>query len=320
MKLILPFRIAERVEPEVPRVAPGCRIVHIDEDGNPDGDLSDADIFLRWWTPAPAFEKVIAVARGVRWVHTPSAGVDHLLAGPELAESDIVLTNSAGAHAVPIAEFVIMYMLCHVKRTRDLFRLLPENAWDFEERQELDELSGKTALLIGLGAIGQEIARRASAFGVHVIGSRRNPAPIEGVERVIGPDQWRTLLPRADFVIVASPLTAATRGMLGAAELAAMKPSAYVINIARGPIIDQAALVEALQAGRIAGAALDVTDPEPPAADDPIWQAPNIWVTPHISYSSPQTAERMVQIFLENLRRYARREPLLNVVDKAAGY
>jgi phosphoglycerate dehydrogenase-like enzyme len=320
MKLILPFRIAERVEPFIPERAPQCQIVHVDDQGIPDGVVADADIFLRWWTPNSVFRTILAAAPHLRWVHTPSAGVDHLLTTPELAQSDIILTNSAGAHSIPIAEFVMMYMLTHVKRSRDLFGLLPANAWTFEDREQLDELAGKTLFLIGLGAIGEEIARRASAFSMRIIGSRRTATPIPGIDLVVNSDEWRTLLPQADYVVVAAPLTPATRGMIGTAELAMMKPTGYLINIARGPIIDQAALITALNAGTIAGAAVDVTDPEPPAADDPIWQAKNIWVTPHISYSSPHTWNRSIQIFLDNLQRYAHGQPLRNIVDKEAGY
>jgi phosphoglycerate dehydrogenase-like enzyme len=320
MKLILPWRIAEKIEPEIARVAPQCRVVHIDEDGVADGDLSDADCFLRWWTNPEIFRKVLAAAPHVRWVHTPSAGVEHLLAAPELRESAITLTNSAGAHAVPIAEFVMLYMLTHVKRARELMQLHADDAWAFEEREQLDELAGKTLLLIGFGAIGEAIARRAAAFGMRVLASRRTPAPAEGVSLVVGAEGWRDLLPEADYVVLAAPLTETTRAMFGAAELARMKPTSYLINIARGPILQTDALIEALNSGQIAGAALDVTEPEPPPLDHPIWGARNIWVTPHISFSSPNTPERMVAIFLENLRRYAQGEPLMNVVDKQAGY
>jgi phosphoglycerate dehydrogenase-like enzyme len=137
---------------------------------------------------------------------------------------------------------------------------------------------------------------------------------------VVGADGWRDLLPQADFVVIAAPLTEATRGMIGAAEFARFQPGAYLINIARGAILDQAALISALKAGQLAGAALDVTEPEPPPDDDPIWDTPNVWVTPHISGSSPRTRERQFDIFFDNLLRYRARQPLRNLVDKEAGY
>ncbi len=320
MKLILPTRIAAQVEPLIPAIAPLCEIVHIDEQGIPDGDLADADIFLRWWTPHPIFRSVLAAAPHIRWIHTPSAGVEFILNVPEMQQSDIMLTNSVGAHSIPIAEFVMMYMLSHIKHVRNLFSLHPTDAWKFEDREQLGELSGKTVLIIGLGSIGQEITRRANAFGMRVIGSRRNPTPMQGIEQVVGADGWRTLLPQADFVVLAVPLTDATRQMIGAAELALMKPSGYLINIARGQILDTNALINALNSGQIAGAALDVTNPEPPPADHPIWAAKNIWITPHISYSSPRTPERQIAIFIENLGRYVNGQPLRNLVDREAGY
>lgn len=319
MKLILPSSIAAFVEPRLPEFAPGCQVIHIDDKGNPDSDPSQADAFFRWWLPNPVFTRVLGEAPHIRWVHTPSAGVDHILI-PEVTENNITLTNSAGAHAVPIAEFVMMYMLCHIKHTRSLMALHPENAWDFENRQDLNELYGKTVLVIGLGSIGREIARRASAFGMRVTGSRRTPRPMEDVAQVVGADEWRVLLPEADYVVVAAPLTEQTRAMVDAAALAQMKPGAYLINIARGQIIDTDALIEALHSGHLAGAGLDVTPEEPLPAQHPLWKAPNVWITPHISYSSPHTRERMFDIFLENARRYVSGEPLLNVVDMQAGY
>ena len=320
MKLILPLRIADQVEPHIAAIAPNCTVVHINEQGVPDGILADADAFLRWWTPGPIFRKVLSEAPQVRWVHTPSAGVDHLLVAPELAQSDIILTNSVGAHAAPIAEFVMMYILNHIKRAHELYGLHPADAWHFEDGRQLDELAGKVLLILGLGTIGQEIAIRAAAFGMRVMGSRRIPRSMPHFEVVVGADGWRALLPTADYVVVATPLTDATRGMFGASELAMMRPTGYLMNVSRGQVLDQSALIGALNQGQIAGAALDVTDPEPPTTDDPIWSAKNLWITPHVSYSSPRTPQRMVEIFLDNLRRYANGEPLRNIVDKQAGY
>jgi phosphoglycerate dehydrogenase-like enzyme len=239
---------------------------------------------------------------------------------PEVLEREIVLTNSAGAHAIQIAEFVLMFMLGHAKRVRDLAALTPTNTWERGRTLELDELHDKTLLVLGLGHIGQQIARRAAAFGMRVLGSRRRPGPLAGVERVVGEQEWRQLLPEANYVAIATPLTDATRGMLDAAALARMRPGAYLINIARGEIVDTTALIAALEQGRLAGAALDALPEEPLPPEHPLWRAPNVWITPHISASSPQTRERAIAIFLENLGRYRAGEPLINVVDKQAGY
>lgn len=319
MKLILPSRIADAVEPRLAEYAPGIAVVHVDQEGVPDGDLSDAEVFLRWWTSMEVLRRILAAAPRLRWMHTPSAGVDQVLT-PELIERDITLTNSAGAHAIPIAEFVLLFMLGHAKQARELAALTRENAWERARSLHLGELYGKTALIVGLGHIGQEIARRAAGFGMRVLGSRRHPRPVAGVERVVGEGAWRDLLPAADYVVIATPLTEATRGMFDAAAFARMKRDAYLINIARGEIVDTGALLAALHEGRIAGAGLDALPEEPLPPDHPLWSAPNVWITPHISWSSPHMRDRALDIFFENLRRYRAGEPLINQVDKAAGY
>ena len=319
MKFIIPTSIADKVEPQLRTIAPQAEVAHVDQEGVGDADLADAQVLLRWWMPATTLRRILAAAPRLRWLHTPSAGVDGLLI-PEVIERKIVLTNSAGAHAIPIAEFVLLGILGHAKCMRDLAALTPENAWQQERRLHLDELSDKTLLILGLGHIGREIARRAAAFGMRVIGSRRRPAPLAGVERVVGEDAWRALLPEADYVVIATPLTSATRGMLGAAALAQMRPSAYLINIARGEIIDTAALMAALEQGRLAGAALDVLPEEPLPPEHPLWRTPNVWITPHISSYSPRTSERAIAIFLENVRRDMAGQPFINLVDQQAGY
>lgn len=319
MKLIIAARIADVVEPRLRALAPDAAITHVDHEGTPDGDMSDAEALLRWWTPEAALRRILAGAPRIRWIHTPSAGVDNILV-PEVLERDILLTNSAGSNAIPIAEFTLMFMLGQAKRVRELAALTPENAWERAPQLRLSELAGRTALIIGLGHIGSAIARRAAAFEMRVIGSRRRAQPAPHVERVVGEGGWRELLPEADYVVIAAPLTSATRGMFDAAALAQMRRDAYLINVARGEILDTPALIAALHAGQIAGAALDVTPQEPLPPDHPLWGAPNIWITPHISWSSPQIRDRALDIFLENLRRYRAGEPLLNVVDKARGY
>ncbi|MEM8532672.1 MAG: D-2-hydroxyacid dehydrogenase, partial [Chloroflexota bacterium] len=276
IKLILPVRIAPDIEPHLQNIPLNISVVHLDTDGTPDGDISDADAMIRWWTPKDLLRRILSEAPALRWIHTPSAGIDGFVI-PELLERPITLTNAAGAHAIPIAEFVLMYMLSHVKRTQEMFALTPENAWEQGRHLHLSELYGKTLLILGLGGIGQEIVQRASPFGMRVFGSRRRPQPVEGVEQVVGEDGWRELLPEADYVVIATPLTESTRGMVDVAAFARMKPEAYLINIARGEIIDTQALLDALHEGRIAGAALDALPEEPLSPTHPLWQAPNVW-------------------------------------------
>ncbi|MEO7908199.1 MAG: D-2-hydroxyacid dehydrogenase [Roseiflexaceae bacterium] len=319
MKFIIPTSIADKVEPQLREIAPAAEVVHVDQDGAGDGDLSDAEVLLRWWMPPTTLRRIVAAAPRLRWLHTPSAGVDGLLI-PEVLDHKIVLTNSAGAHAIPIAEFVLLSLLSHAKHASDLAALTPEQAWARGRTLQLGELYEKTLVILGLGHIGQEIARRAAAFGMRVLGSRRRPAPIAGVERVVGDDAWRALLPEADYLVLATPLTSATKGMIDAAALAQLRPSAYLVNIARGEIIDTDALIAALEQGRLAGAALDVVPEEPLPAEHPLWRTPNVWITPHISSSSPRTSERAIAIFLENVRRDIAGQPFINLVDLQAGY
>ncbi len=318
MKLLIPQALAPLIEPRLSEMAPDLEVVRFDNTGEPEGDVSDVTMLLRWWTPVSALRRVLAAAPNLRWIHTPSAGVEHLLI-PEILERDIVLTNSAGAQAIPIAEFVLMYMLNHVKRAFDLKALAPDE-WERGENISCDELFDHTLLIIGYGNIGAEVAKRARAFGMRILASRRHPQPTDDVDLMVGEHGWRDLLPQADYVVLATPLTATTRGMFDADAFRRMKSSAYLINIARGQIVDTDALLDALHSRRIAGAALDALPVEPLPPDHPLWKAPNVWITPHISYSSPRTRERVIDLFFENLRRYLQGEPLLNAVDKTAGY
>lgn len=319
MKLIIPQALAPFIEPRLPEIAPNLSVVHFDDHGVTDGDVSDATMLLRWWTPIGLLRKTLAAAPNLHWIHTPSAGVEHLLI-PEILERDIVLTNSAGAHAIPIAEFVIMYILNHAKRAFELKAMKPED-WEIDEASYYcNEIFDSTMLIIGFGSIGEEVAKRAHGFGMRVLASRRRPQPAEGVDLVVGMDGWRELLPQADFVVLAAPLTEATRGMFDGDAFARMKSNAYLVNIARGQIVDTDALLAALHEGRIAGAALDALPVEPLPPDHPLWKAPNTFITPHISFSSPRTRQRLIDMFLENLRRFVQGEPLINIVDKEAGY
>jgi phosphoglycerate dehydrogenase-like enzyme len=314
MKIILPAQIRDQL---APRLSADQAVAWVDVDGNFDGDPSDAVAYFRWWTGRPVLEKVLAAAPGVRWLHTPSAGVDHILVGPVL-ERDISVTNSAGVHAIPIAEFVLALMLSRAKRLPGFAAAQAESRWD--RSQEPQELYEHTLLILGAGGIGQAIAERAAAFGMRVWGSRRSPRPVSGVERVVAMDGWRPLLPEVDYLVIAAPLTEETRGMVDAAALAALKPSAFLINIARGAIVDEPALIAALAEGRLAGAALDTFEQEPLPPESPLWTLPNVIITPHATAGSPRMRERQIDLFLENLRRFRNGEPLRNVVDKAAGY
>lgn len=314
MKIIVPEQIRAVLAPQIPA---GVSAVWVSAEGGFDGSPEGAAAYFRWWTGRPILEKVLAAAPAVRWLHTPSAGVDHLLIPPVL-ERDITLTNSAGVHAIPIAEFVLAYLLSHAKRLPAYAAAQAEARWDREA--EPGELYERTMFILGAGGIGQAIAERAAAFGMRVWGSRRSPRPTLGLERVVGTGEWRALLPEVDYLVVAAPLTEETRGIVDAAALAALRPGAYLVNIARGQLVQEPALIAALESGRLAGAALDTFDVEPLPAESPLWRLPGVTITPHATAHSPRMRERQIALFVENLRRFRNGEPLLNVVDKTAGY
>lgn len=257
----------------------------------------------------------LAACTRLRWVQCMYAGVDRLL--PELAGRTVALTSARGLHAHTMADHAYLLMLALARQLPRFVRQQDRAVWEFAPAREL---RGGCLVVVGLGATGQEIARRAPAFGLRVLGVRRHPSPVEGVEEVFGPDRLREALARADWVVLACPLTPETRGLIGRAELAAMKPGAALINLARGEVVDEEALVEALASGRLAGAGLDVFAREPLPADSPLWRLPQVIVTPHVAGSLPDYVDRAVELFADNLRRYLAGEPLRNRVDPARGY
>ncbi len=252
----------------------------------------------------------------LRWVHLFHAGVEKILC-PELAASGVILTCGKGAHAVPIAEHVFAFMLAHVKELARYRESQVRGIWD---RRPMGELDGKTVCVVGLGNIGREVARRAECFGMRVVGTRRSAGPVPHVETVVPPDQLTEILPLADFVVLTLPITAETEGLFGARDLAAMKHGAMLINVCRGQVVDQGALIDALKSGHLGGAGLDATDPEPLPADSELWRLPNVIITPHNSGMTAGVRERGVEMFCRNLRRFREGEPLHQQVDKKAGY
>lgn len=313
MKIIIPMTFAAYVEARILARYPDMQIVYTDDAGVPLADVSDATVFVRWWYAQDAFDQILTRAPNLKWVYTPSAGIEHMDLDT-MRQRGIVLTNAAGMHAIPIAEFIMMYVLTHVKKAAQLMHYARED-WEVTERTKLDELDGKTMAIIGLGGIGQATAKRAKAFGMRVVGSRRHPQPTPYVDEVVSDDKWQELLPQADVLVLATPLTDRTLGMLNAHAFAQMKSTAYVVNVARGNVINTDDLIEALRTHRIAGAGLDVQPEEPLPPTHPLWDAPNVWITPHIASSSPQTRTRMIELFVDNLERFITGNPLRHVVD-----
>jgi D-2-hydroxyacid dehydrogenase (NADP+) len=253
----------------------------------------------------------------LRWVQSWGAGVEWLLT-PGFADSPIMLTNAQGVYAIPIAEHVIALMLCFSRGLNHLVRNQEQRQW---RHSRVTELHGSTLGVVGLGGIGAEVARRGKCLGMRVIATRRRPErPSDSADEVRGPEDLPWLLGESDYVALCAALTPGTRHLIGAPELAAMKSSAYLINIGRGGLVDEDALVAALESGGIAGAGLDVFAQEPLPTESRLWDLPNAVITPHLAGSSPRSHDRLIDLFCENLRRYLAGEQLLNVVDKAAGY
>ena len=254
-----------------------------------------------------------ACGPGVRWIHVLGAGVDGF---PSEVARERLLTCSRGAAAPAIAEFVLGAMLAFEKHIPEVWLTEPPEQWNVAD---LGGLSGKRLGLVGIGAIGCEVARRALAFDIEVTALRRRPvpAPIPGVDVVA---DLRTLVSDADHVVVAAPATPATHHLFDAETFAAMKPTAHLVNVARGTLVDQTALLSALDGGNLALATLDATEPEPLPAGHALYRHPRVRLSPHVSWSSPGTARRTMACFAENLERYRAQEPLQGVVDREAGY
>jgi len=261
-----------------------------------------------------AIEAAAQSAAKLRWLSTIAAGVEHLPL-QIFRENGVILTNGAGINAVTIAEYAVMGMLLVAKGYREVMRAADRREW-LNDAPGKAELLGSKALLLGVGGIGSLIAERLVPFGVEVTAVRRNPGPGE-----LGPDDWRARLGEFDWVIVTVPATPDTQHLIGSAELAAMKPTATLMNFARGTLVDQEALVEALLAKRVGAAFLDVTDPEPLPVEHPLWAMDNVHISMHLSgRSQDQMFVRSAERFLDNLDRWHRSEPLLHVVDLSLGY
>jgi phosphoglycerate dehydrogenase-like enzyme len=265
----------------------------------------------------------LKAAHELTWVQAMSAGVDRYVAMPGIADNDkLILTNLKGVHGPVIADHVFGMLL---ELTRDLRFFAGEQAqtrWTREgSGQRPIALMDRTLLVVGLGGIGNEVAQRAHGFGMKVLATRRTDAPsAEWIEHVGKPEELAALLPRADVVVICVPLTKETEHLFDAKTIGLMKPSAFLVNVARGKIVDTTALVAALQAKKLAGACLDVTDPEPLPKDSPLWAMKNVVLTPHVAADAELTDERSWAVLAENLRHFAAGEPLVNVVDKKAGY
>lgn len=279
--------------------------------------LRGAEVLFLWDFFSDALREAWPAASDLRWVHVAAAGVDSLLF-PELVDSAVVVTNSGGVFERPIAEYVLATVLAYAKDLRTTWSLQDQRHW---QHRETERIEGARVLVVGTGPIGREIARLLSRVGMDVAGVGR-------VAREHDPDfgsvhassALRDVVGGADYVVVAAPLTEATRGLVDRPVLRAMKPSARLINVARGQIVDQRAVTDALGDGEIAGAALDVFADEPLPPDDPLWQAPGALISPHMSGDVAGWLDALAELFVRNFHRWQHGEALPNVVDKHRGY
>jgi phosphoglycerate dehydrogenase-like enzyme len=280
----------------------------------------DATVVFGWSLSGRLLREVIQMAPRVRWVHTRAAGLDNLLS-PELVASPAVVTNGSGVFSQSLGEFALAAMLYFAKEMRQMIRNQTEGRW---APFNVTEISGQTVGIVGYGDIGRAVATRARAMGMRVLGmTRRGPLLYNMdnlVQRIYAPGDRNEMLAECDYVVVAAPLTRDTRGLIGETEIGAMKPNAVVINVGRGPVIDEAALVRALTEKRIRGAALDVFDHEPLPEGHAFYRLENVLLSPHCADHTADWLDAAMRFFLDNFERYRKREPLLNVVDKELGY
>ena len=311
-----PYNISDEQIDQVRRMAADYRVVMTLDRDEVEALLPDVEIVVGDFP-----RDLLPRAPERRWWQQWFAGVDWLLNYPEAAALDFTLTNMSGLHAIPITEHIFAMLLGFARDLPNVIRAQQRKEWIPHDRDDVFELAGQTMVLIGVGGIGSHTAQVANALGMRVIAVRRRPAQqVPGIERTVGIDQLQEVLPLADFVVNTLPLTTDTQKLIGEAELRAMKPTAYLVNIGRGDTMDEEALIRALQEGWIAGAGLDVFASEPLSPHSPLWEMENVIVSPHYAGQTNRYDERAVAIFLDNLARYMGGEPLINVVDKRLGY
>jgi len=300
-------------------LGPGVNVKIADKAEDLAPELSAARVLFQWAGNKEGLRRVMEGAPGLEWIHTRAAGLDSILS-PELIASSVTLTNGRGAFSQSLGEFVMCGALYFAKELPRMLRSKAERRWDVFD---VYELSTQTMGIVGHGDIGRAVAHRAKAFGMKVLALRRDTSPRAGdedIDQVFANADLHGMLPLCDYVVAAAPLTPQTRHMIGPAEFALMKPTAVVMNVGRGPVIDEAAIAVALQTKLIRGAALDVFEVEPLPADSPLWTMDNVLISFHTADHTKDWIDDAVSLFIEEFRRWRNGEPLKNVVNKRAGY
>jgi phosphoglycerate dehydrogenase-like enzyme len=309
-------QVNERMLDHIHAVAPDRRVVVTKDKDEILEYLKDIEVATGMFP-----RELLGSIPNLRWFQQWGAGADWLLKYPEHTFEKVIITNVSGIHAIPISEHILSYMFCFARSFHTAIPGQRARIWEPNREKPFFELHGKTVVLIGVGAIGSEFARKAVCLGMRVIGVRKTKEKqVEGISFMVGTERLLEVLPEADFVVLTVPLTKVTIGLIGEEAFQAMKRSAYIINVGRGKTIDEPALVKALEHGWIAGAGLDVFEEEPLPADSPLWDMEQVIVTPHSAGLTPEYDNRAWDIFLENLERYVKNKPLRNVVDQHNGY
>ncbi len=336
MKILVTMRLTDRQRALIQEASGGAEILEGFSPFEPqrmEPALADCDVMVTFRVPAALASK----APKLKWIHLMSAGVEHALAAGVFELPGLLLTNSSGIHGTTIGEYILGSMLAYAHQLHLPLRAQQRHEWlpNRYFMKTVFDLRGKTVGIVGYGSIGRETARLAQAFGMEVLALKRNPhdradpgwcpagvGDPQGMipQRWFGPAERIELMQLSDFVVVTLPLTAETRHFLGAREFAVARPKAYVVNVGRGEVIDQDALIEALKSGKLGGAGLDVTTPEPLDTQSPLWDIENVLLTPHISGAKQGYNEEACQVFVENLRRWKAGRPMLNLVDRTRGY
>src|SRR5215472_11984698 len=301
--------------PALQQAAPRTKLIEVSAAAPKEIAAADATIGV-------CSAEVLAQAKQLQWIQWPAAGVDRCVQQPVLHERHLLLTNLQRTMGPSMAEHVLAMMLALSRHFDYFFRQQQEAHWTHEETApQLADLDGKTVLVVGLGGIGTEVARRAHALGMRVIATRASGRNGPDYVSYVGlPDELLKLAKDADFIVNCAPLTPQTTGVFNGEFFATLKPGAYFISVGRGRSTNTADLIAALSSGRLAGAGLDVVDPEPLPADSPLWHLPNVIITPHVSAQTSVSREQRNLVLVENLRRYATGEPMLSVVDIERGY
>ena len=315
MKLLTTSRFSSQDLDALKGIAPELEVVRELDAEKAREQFRNAEIYCGLQLPGP-----LAEAQGLRWVQLVSAGAEHIF-DTGILRSDVMVTTASGVHVHAISEYVLTMMVMLARRLPQILAETAKHEWR-TDRQRMyygEELYGKTVGVLGLGAIGQQVATTLRSLGMRVLGIRRSGTT--GVaDEVFTPDRLMEMLPRCDFVVVTLPLTAETRNLIGELELRAMKSTAFLIDVARGGIVDETSMARALREGWIAGAAVDVFAEEPLPKDSEMWDLPNLIVTPHMSGNFSAYLDRVMDILRENLRRYVAGEPMINLLDKQRGY